>query len=71
MNPNTVEELLTVEDVAGLLKVKTSWVYDRISDEFRIEDRLPHIRLGRYVRFERSAVLQFIQRQRKAYSFGR
>src|SRR5262249_29476584 len=59
------DELLTVEDVAALLKVNPSWVYDRTSPTHR--GRLPHIRLGRYIRFERSAVLEFIQRQRKGY----
>ena len=58
-------ELLTVEDVAALLKVKVSWVYDRIGPKHG--GRLPHIRLGRYIRFERSAVLEFLQRQRKGY----
>ena len=59
------DELLTVEDVAALLKVKTSWVYDRIDPKHA--GRLPHIRLGRYIRFERAAVLDFLQRQRKGY----
>lgn len=58
-------ELLTVDEVAALLKVKASWVYDRIDASHG--DRLPHIRLGRYVRFERSAVLEFVQRQRRNY----
>lgn len=62
---NITDKLLTVEEVADLLKVKTSWVYDRISPKHC--GRLPHIRLGRYVRFERSAVLDFLQRQRKGY----
>ena len=59
------DELLTAEDVAALLKVKVSWVYDRIRPTSG--DRLPHIRLGRYVRFERSAVEDFIRRQRNGY----
>ena len=65
MEIQPTEELLTVEDLAALLKVKVSWVYDRISPKHR--ERLPHIRLGRYIRFERSAVFEFIQRQRKGY----
>ncbi len=65
MEIQQTDELLTVEDVAALLKVKKSWVYDRIDPKHG--GRLPHVRLGRYVRFERSAVLEFIQRQRKGY----
>ena len=64
----TNDELLNVEDVSALLKVPASWVYDRISSKFKGDARLPHIRLGRYIRFERSAVQDFIQRQRKSYA---
>jgi excisionase family DNA binding protein len=60
-----VEDLLTVEDVAALLKVKPSWVYERIRS--RKGEKLPHVKLGHYVRFERAAVEEFIERQRKAY----
>jgi excisionase family DNA binding protein len=62
---SNVDEVLTVKEVADLLKVKPSWVYDRISPKHG--GRLPHIRLGRYIRFERFAVLDFLRRQRKGY----
>jgi excisionase family DNA binding protein len=55
------DELLTVDELAALLKVKKSWVYEHL-------DQIPHVRLGRYVRFEFSAVSQFVQRQRKNYA---
>ena len=55
------DELLTVEELAGVLKVKKTWVYDHLH-------QIPHVRLGRYVRFESSAVEQFVQRQRKNYA---
>src|SRR5207249_10984846 len=47
-----VDELLTVEEVAQLLKVSRSWVYEhtRLRGTPRSE-RLPHIKLGKYVRF--------------------
>jgi excisionase family DNA binding protein len=61
------DDLMTVEEVAALLKVKPSWVYERI--RARRGDKLPHVKLGHYVRFERAAVEEFIKRQRKAY-FG-
>jgi excisionase family DNA binding protein len=66
---NQIDDLMTVEEVASLLKVKVSWVYDRISDSHG--HPLPHVRLGRYIRFERAAVIAFIQQQRKAYPFAR
>ena len=59
--PFLKDDLLTVDDVAALLKVKKSWVYEHL-------DQIPHVRLGRYVRFEFSAVSQFVQRQRKNYA---
>jgi excisionase family DNA binding protein len=65
MNPDEIVDLLTVEEVAALLKVRPSWVYERI--RARRGDKLPHVKLGHYVRFERTAVEEFVRRQRKAY----
>ena len=52
------DELLTVEDVALLLKVPKSWVYERTRR--RGEDRLPFVKLGKYVRFESRAIQAFL-----------
>ncbi len=56
--------LLTVDDVAALLKVSKSWVYEhtRARGVPRAE-RLPHLKIGKYVRFEPHAVLAFIHRK--------
>jgi excisionase family DNA binding protein len=56
-----LHELLTVEDVAGLLKVSKSWVYEhtRVRGVPR-SDRLPHIKIGKYVRFDRRVVRAFL-----------
>jgi excisionase family DNA binding protein len=43
--------LLVASEVAELLRVTVAWVYA----ETRAE-RLPHVRLGRYVRFRREAI---------------
>lgn len=43
--------LLEAEDVAGLLGMTTDWVYREVR-----AGRLPHIRLGRYVRFRRESI---------------
>ncbi len=43
--------LLTVADVAEALQVDKSWVYAACRS-----GRIPHIRLGRYVRFSESAI---------------
>jgi excisionase family DNA binding protein len=56
------ELLLTVEEVAGLLKVPVSWVYERTRS--RGLNRLPGFRLGKYWRFSESEVLAWLERQR-------
>jgi len=39
------------QDVAGILGTTTDWVYREVRAK-----RLPHIRLGRYVRFRRESI---------------
>ena len=62
--PNDLHELLTVEDVAALLKVSKSWVYEhtRTRGTPRAE-RLPHIKVGKYVRFEARALRAFLEKK--------
>jgi len=48
------ENLLTADEVAGILRVPKSWVYSHLTE-------LPTIRLGRYVRFKRSDVERFLE----------
>ena len=56
--------LLTVNDVAALLKVSKSWVYEHTrSRRVPRSERLPHLKIGKYVRFEPHAVRAFIQRK--------
>ena len=49
--------LLTVDEVAAILRVPRSWVYSH-------QDQLPTVRLGRYVRFRRSEIELFLGRQK-------
>ena len=59
-----LHELLTVDDVAALLRVSRSWVYEHSrSRQTARSDRSPHIKIGKYVRFEPSAVRAFLQRK--------
>jgi excisionase family DNA binding protein len=53
--------LLTVQEVAGLLQVPVSWVYERVRK--RSLERLPGYRLGKYWRFREAEVLRWIERQ--------
>ena len=58
--------LLTVADVAALLKVSKSWVYEHTrSRGVPRSERLPHIKLGKYVRFDPAAVREFVKRRSK------
>lgn len=56
--------LLTVDDVAALLKVSKSWVYEhtRARGAPRSQ-RLPYVKVGKYIRFEPRAVRAFIDQQ--------
>jgi len=51
--------LLTVRDVAELLRVSASWVYGRTRK--RSLERLPGYRLGKYWRFHEDEVLQWVR----------
>jgi excisionase family DNA binding protein len=54
--------LLAIEDVAELLKVPVSWVYERTRR--RSSDRIPGFRLGKYWRFRRGEIIAWLERQR-------
>jgi len=53
------EYLLTVEEVAELLKVPMSWVYQHTRR--RSQERIPFVKIGRYVRFREEDVRTYIQ----------
>lgn len=56
-----LDELLTVDEVAALLKVSKSWVYEHTrSRGVPRGERLPCIKLGKYVRFEPAAVRAYL-----------
>jgi excisionase family DNA binding protein len=49
-------ELLTAGEVATLLQVTKAWVYAQTRAR-----KIPHVSLGRYVRYRRSAVLRWLE----------
>jgi len=53
------ERLLSPQEAADLLGVPRSWVYEKV----RL-GHLPHVRLGRYVRFERCTLEAWLSCQR-------
>jgi excisionase family DNA binding protein len=60
-----MKEVLTPEQVAAFLQVKSSWVYEQTRQRgaIRNSDRLPFFKIGRYIRFDREAVTAWIERQ--------
>lgn len=55
-------ELLTVDDVATLLRVSKSWVYEHTrSRGTPRSERIPHVKIGKYVRFDPRIVRAFIE----------
>jgi excisionase family DNA binding protein len=54
--------LLTVDEVAELLKVPCGWVYERT--RLRGLNRLPGFRLGKYWRFKETEIFDWLERQR-------
>ena len=53
-------QLLTVAEIAALLRVPVSWVYGHLRK--RATDRLPAYRLGKYWRFRAEEVLAWVER---------
>ena len=58
----SADRLLTVGDLAELLRVPTSWVYERVRNG--ATNRIPGYKLGKYWRFRESDVMAWLERQR-------
>jgi excisionase family DNA binding protein len=52
------DPLLTASDVAELLSVPESWVREHTRG-----GRIPHVQLGRYVRYRQEAVVRWVSDQ--------
>lgn len=53
-------DLLTVDEVAAMLRVPKSWVYGRTSGE---GEPIPFLKIGRHLRFRRAAILEWVEAQ--------
>ena len=58
--PNQFE---TVEELAARLKVCRTWIYERTR-----KNEIPHIRCGRYIRFEPEKVDNWLREQTEKIS---
>ena len=52
-----IEKFYTVKDLADILNVPQSWVYERTRKHL-----IPHARVGKYIRFSEEDVRQFIDK---------
>jgi excisionase family DNA binding protein len=50
------DELITADEVAAMLSVTRAWVYSETR-----RGAMPHVRLGRYVRFRRDALETWVR----------
>ena len=55
----TQDRLLTVKEVAEILQVPISWVYEHTRGNCREE--LPHIKVGKYLRFFDADISNYLQ----------
>ena len=55
----TLDELLTLEELAEKLKVKRSWIYARTRETG--PQSLPRIKCGKYLRFQEQAVIEWLR----------
>jgi excisionase family DNA binding protein len=52
--------LLTIEEAARLLQVKISWLYERTRT-----NEVPHLKLGKYLRFDQGELLAWVRQFRR------
>lgn len=53
-------ELLTAEELAAFLGVHKTWIYARTVQG---QKGLPHLRVGKHLRFQKDKVLEFLAQQ--------
>jgi excisionase family DNA binding protein len=49
------DEIMTPDEVCAYLKINKDWLYDQVQAR-----RIPHLRLGRQLRFRRAELLDFL-----------
>ncbi len=54
-----MNNLLTIEELAKILKVPKSWIYDRTRKDG--PERIPHYKIGKYVRFVEQEVIEYLR----------
>jgi excisionase family DNA binding protein len=57
------DELLTIDELAAILKVPRSWIY--LHTRKRSKTAIPHVKIGKYLRFSEADVRRFLNRLRR------
>ncbi len=60
---NELPQIMTVDEAATMLRVPKSWVYERTRR--RGAEQIPHIKLGKYLRFERASIRTWVESMRE------
>jgi len=55
-------ELITVKELAAILRVPVSWIYERTA---KGSGSIPHVRFGKYIRFDSKEVIDFFKSKEK------
>jgi excisionase family DNA binding protein len=58
----TEDSLLTVQEVAQILKVPVSWVYEHTRGT--CQPKLPHVKIGKYLRFFDADISSYLETMR-------
>lgn len=56
-------DLLTIDELAEKLKVPKSWLYSRTRET--VTDAIPMMRVGKYIRFIESDVMEWLKRKQE------
>lgn len=58
------DDLMTPEEVADWFKLKPSWISEQIRHraKVRYKDPLPHVKVGKYPRFSRMKIAEWLAR---------
>jgi excisionase family DNA binding protein len=56
-----MSKLLTMLEMANKLSVRPGWIYSRT--RLNTDGRIPHLKVGKYLRFEEDKVMEWLRRQ--------
>ena len=57
------DELLTIDELAAILKVPRSWIY--LHTRKRSKTAIPQVKIGKYLRFSEANVRRFLNQLRR------